>query len=65
MDDILVTSDLTSRYKISRKTLWSWQSADTIPRGFVCPFPPPDWPGNPNRWRSESIKEWEDKKKIN
>lgn len=65
MDDILVTSDLTSRYKISRKTLWSWQSADTMPRGFVCPFPPPDWPGNPNRWRSESIKEWEDKKKIN
>ncbi|WP_264757112.1 hypothetical protein [Klebsiella pneumoniae] len=35
MDDILLTSDLTSRYKISRKTLWSWQSHAT---GFCSPF---------------------------
>jgi len=65
MDDILLTSDLTSRYKISRKTLWSWQSVDTMPRGFVSPFPQPDFPGNPNRWRSESVKEWEGKKRVN
>ena len=59
MDDILLTSDLTSRYKISRKTLWSWQSTETMPRGFAKPFPAPDFPGNPNRWKSESDKEWE------
>ncbi|VFS74236.1 Uncharacterised protein [Kluyvera cryocrescens] len=65
MDDILLTSDLTSRYKISRKTLWSWQSVDTMPRGFISPFPQPDFPGNPNRWRAESVKEWEGRKRIN
>jgi len=60
MDEtILLTRDLMQHYHISRKTLWSWQSQETMPKGFARPFPAPDFPGNPNRWKSSSIKEWE------
>ncbi|MBU4682550.1 excisionase [Cedecea davisae] len=58
---ILVTRDLTEHYHISRKTLWKWQNHETMPKGFARPFPSPDFPGNPNRWKLSSVKEWEDR----
>ena len=63
MKAILLTSDLTERYQITRKTLWSWQNAETMPKGFSAPFPSPDFPGNPNRWKSSSVREWEGRSK--
>ncbi len=58
-DSYLFTHDLLERYNISRKTLFKWRSAESMPKGFQLPFPDPDLPGNPNRWRSSTVRKWE------
>jgi len=60
MDDhYMFTSDVLERFKISRKTLFHWRHSEKMPKGFSCPFPEPDLPGNPNRWRTSTIHAWE------
>jgi len=58
-DKYMLTRDVLERFKISRKTLFQWRRAEKMPRGFSSPFPNPDLPGNPNRWRSSTIHAWE------
>ena len=60
-DHYMLTPDVLKRFKISRKTLFQWRHSDKMPKSFICPFPEPDLPGNPNRWRSSTIEAWENK----
>ncbi|ADU69478.1 AlpA family transcriptional regulator [Pantoea sp. At-9b] len=60
-DHYMLTNDVLNRFKISRKTLFHWRNSEKMPKGFACPFPAPDLPGNPNRWRTSTIEAWEDK----
>ncbi|MGE2346546.1 helix-turn-helix transcriptional regulator [Enterobacter asburiae] len=59
-DNILVTSDILSRYKISRSTLYFWSTPARMPASFKCPFPKPTIQGNPKRWRESEIVKWEE-----
>jgi len=58
-DTILFTKDLVQRYRITRRTLSTWQSDEKKPKGFSTAFPSPDFPGNPNKWRESTVKRWE------
>ncbi len=59
--DILITSDVLARYKISRSTLYFWSTPSRMPAYFAHPFPQPKLDGCPKRWRLSDILEWEDK----
>lgn len=59
--DILVTSDVLARYKISRSTLYFWSTPSRMPAYFSQPFPKPKINGCPKRWRFSDLIEWEDK----
>lgn len=60
-DNILITSDILSRYKISRSTLYFWSTPSRMPACFSQPFPKPRIDGSPKRWRLSDLLEWEDK----
>lgn len=59
-DEILLTSDVLSRYKISRSTLYFWSTPARMPASFKRPFPRPTIGGSPKRWRKSDILKWED-----
>ncbi|ECJ5871188.1 hypothetical protein FNN77_02785 [Salmonella enterica subsp. salamae] len=59
--DILITSDVLSRYKISRSTLYFWSTPSRMPAYFSQPFPKPRINGSPKRWRLSDLLEWEEK----
>lgn len=60
-DPILITSDVLSRYKISRSTLYFWSTPSRMPSYFSHPFPKPRIDGSPKRWRLSDLLEWKDK----
>lgn len=59
--DILITSEVLSRYKISRSTLYFWSTPSRMPAYFSQPFPKPKINGSPKRWRLSDLLEWEEK----
>lgn len=59
-DEILITDDVLSRYKISRSTLYFWSTPSRMPSHLSCPFPQPTINGSPKRWRLSDILKWED-----
>ncbi len=59
--DILITSEVLSRYKISRSTLYFWSTPSRMPAYFSHPFPKPKINGSPKRWRLSDLLEWEEK----
>lgn len=63
-DEILVTSDILSRYKISRSTLYFWSTPSRMPSYFSQPFPKPKINGSPKRWRLSDLLAWEDNMSI-
>ncbi|WP_337025220.1 hypothetical protein [Pantoea anthophila] len=60
LNDILVTSDVLARYKISRSTLYFWSTPKRMPASFKRPFPKPLIGGNPKRWRGSDLLNWEE-----
>ena len=58
--EILITSDVLSRYKISRSTLYFWSTPSRMPSYFSQPFPKPRINGSPKRWRLSDLLEWEE-----
>ncbi|QEW34370.1 hypothetical protein D0N50_09985 [Erwinia billingiae] len=58
-DEIMLTGDVLSRYKISRSTLYFWSTPERMPASFNCPFPRPTIAGSPKRWRKSDILKWE------
>jgi hypothetical protein len=58
--EILITSDVLSRYKISRSTLYFWSTPSRMPAYFSQPFPQPRINGSPKRWRLSDLLEWEE-----
>lgn len=46
-DEILITDDVLSRYKISRSTLYFWSTPSRMPSYFAQPFPQPKINGSP------------------
>ncbi|MGU5436282.1 helix-turn-helix transcriptional regulator, partial [Klebsiella pneumoniae] len=59
-DEILITDDVLSRYKISRSTLYFWSTPSRMPSYFAQPFPQPKINGSPKRWRLSDLLAWED-----
>ncbi|MEB7875978.1 hypothetical protein NGK67_12995 [Klebsiella oxytoca] len=59
-DEILITDDVLSRYKISRSTLYFWSTPSRMPAYFSQPFPKPKINGSPKRWRLSDLLAWED-----
>ncbi|HFN1077842.1 TPA: helix-turn-helix transcriptional regulator [Klebsiella aerogenes] len=59
-DEILITSDILSRYKISRSTLYFWSTPSRMPSYFSQPFPKPKINGSPKRWCLSDLLAWED-----
>nr|WP_132467771.1 hypothetical protein [Raoultella planticola] len=59
-DEILITSDVLSRYKISRSTLYFWSTPSRMPSFFSRPFPKPRIDGSPKRWRLSDLLAWEE-----
>lgn len=59
-DEIMLTSDVLARYKISRSTLYFWSTPARMPASFQRPFPPPTIGGSPKRWRKSELLKWED-----
>ncbi|HFI5584747.1 TPA: helix-turn-helix transcriptional regulator [Raoultella ornithinolytica] len=59
-DEILITSDVLSRYKISRSTLYFWSTPSRMPSFFSQPFPKPRINGSPKRWRLSDLLAWEE-----
>ncbi len=62
-DEIMLTSDVLSRYKISRSTLYFWSTPERMPASFKRPFPLPAIGGSPKRWRTSDVLKWE--KEVN
>lgn len=62
-DEILLTGDILSRYKISRSTLYFWSTPKRMPASFKTPFPKPTVFGSPKRWKKSVILKWE--KEVN
>ena len=62
-DEIMLTSDVLSRYKISRSTLYFWSTPARMPASFKRPFPLPAISGSPKRWRTSDVLKWE--KEVN
>lgn len=62
---ILITSDVLSRYKISRSTLYFWSTPTRMPSYLSQPFPKPRLNGSPKRWRLSDLLEWEEQVRIN
>lgn len=58
-DEIMLTSDVLNRYKISRSTLYFWSTPSRMPASFKRPFPHPVIGGNPKRWRKSEVLVWE------
>lgn len=58
--EILITSDVLARYKISRSTLYFWSTPSRMPAYFAKPFPQPKINGSPKRWWLSDLLEWED-----
>lgn len=63
--EILITSDVLSRYKISRSTLYFWSTPSRMPSYFSRPFPKPRINGSPKRWRLSDLLEWEEQVGVN
>ena len=59
-DEIMLTSDVLARYKISRSTLYFWSTPARMPASFQRPFPLPTIGGSPKRWRKSELLKWED-----
>jgi len=59
-DEIMLTSDVLARYKISRSTLYFWSTPARMPASFKRPFPLPAIGGSPKRWRKSDLLKWED-----
>ncbi|TPG62591.1 hypothetical protein EAH77_08875 [Ewingella americana] len=59
-DEIMLTSDVLARYKISRSTLYFWSTPARMPASFKRPFPPPKIAGSPKRWRKTDLLQWEE-----
>jgi len=59
-DEILLTSDVLNRYKISRSTLYFWSTPSRMPASFKRPFPQPTISGSPKRWRKSEVLRWEE-----
>lgn len=59
-DEILITNDVLSRYKISRSTLYFWSTPSRMPSYFSQPFPKPRIDGSPKRWRLSDLLAWEE-----
>lgn len=58
-DEIMLTSEVLKRYKISRSTLYFWSTPERMPASFKRPFPKPIVGGNPRRWRKAELIKWE------
>ena len=58
-DEIMLTSDVLTRYKISRSTLYFWSKPERMPASFKRPFPLPAIGGSPKRWRTSDVLKWE------
>ena len=58
--EIMVTSEIMARYKISRSTLYFWSTPARMPACFSRPFPKPAIGGSPKRWRKADVLKWED-----
>lgn len=63
--EILITSDVLSRYKISRSTLYFWSTPARMPSYFSQPFPKPRINGSPKRWRLSDLLQWEEQVGVN
>ncbi len=59
-DEIMLTQDVLTRYKISRSTLYFWSTPARMPSSFKRPFPQPAIAGSPKRWRKSEILLWEE-----
>lgn len=59
-DEIMLTSDVLARYKISRSTLYFWSTPARMPASFKRPFPLPAIGGSPKRWRKSDLLKWEE-----
>lgn len=59
-DEIMLTSDVLNRYKISRSTLYFWSTPSRMPASFKRPFPQPTIGGSPKRWRTSDVLRWEE-----
>lgn len=59
-DEIMLTSDVLARYKISRSTLYFWSTPARMPASFKRPFPLPTIGGSPKRWRKTELLKWEE-----
>ncbi len=63
-DEIMLTSDVLARYKISRSTLYFWSTPARMPACFSRPFPKPAIGGSPKRWRGADLLKWEEEVSI-
>lgn len=59
-DEIMLTSDVLARYKISRSTLYFWSTPARMPASFKRPFPLPTIGGSPKRWKKSELLKWEE-----
>ncbi len=59
-DEIMLTSDVLARYKISRSTLYFWSTPARMPASFQRPFPLPTIGSSPKRWRKSDLLKWEE-----
>ncbi|MGX9397123.1 helix-turn-helix transcriptional regulator [Pantoea dispersa] len=59
-NEIMLTSDVLARYKISRSTLYFWSTPARMPACFSRPFPKPTIGGSPKRWRTAEVMKWEE-----
>lgn len=59
-DEIMLTSDVLARYKISRSTLYFWSTPARMPASFKRPFPLPTIGGSPKRWKKSDLLKWEE-----
>lgn len=59
-EEILLTHEVLSRYKISRSTLYFWSTPARMPNSFRRPFPKPIISGSPKRWRKSELLKWEE-----